>query len=373
MMRVCHVTSVHRFNDNRIFYKEILSLKEAGYDVCYIAPNAPESFNGIQIFSNVTSGGRVRRFFVQSLFHTLRHAIAAKADVYHLHDPELMPAAFLLRCIGKRVIFDVHENAPAAMLSKSYIGPALVRKIVSSFVDISERFFFLFFNVIVTARPDISERLRSFRPYTLKNFPVLPSQEELDRQVSNLRLSKTKRSIIYVGGMTPIRGIKELVEAFDQLDEFELWLLGPFGSRDFENSLKQLDGWRNVRHFGIVEPHEIFGYIQKADAGIVTFWPEPNHVRTLATKPFEYMACGLPMIMSDFPYWRDFFGDGSLYVDPRDPADIACTVRDLLENDELIAEMGERNRRKSRTEYNWESERQELYRLYSNLVAAGAN
>jgi glycosyltransferase involved in cell wall biosynthesis len=196
----------------------------------------------------------------------------------------------------------------------------------------------------------------------------LPSQAELDKQASRLDITKTKKSVIYVGGMVPIRGIRELVEAFDSLEEAELWLLGPFGSKDFENSLRRLSGWRNVRYFGVVEPHEIFGYVQKADAGIVTFWPEPNHVKTLATKPFEYMACGLPMIMSDFPYWRDFFGDSSLYVNPKDPDGIARTVRGLLEDDELLATMGERNRQKSKTEYNWRSERQELFRLYSSFA-----
>jgi glycosyltransferase involved in cell wall biosynthesis len=76
------------------------------------------------------------------------------------------------------------------------------------------------------------------------------------------------------------------------------------------------------------------------------------------------------MIMSDFPYWRDFFGDSSLYVNPQDPDDIARTVRRLLDDDELLATMGARNRHKSKTEYNWKSEREELFRLYSSLAGS---
>lgn len=366
-MRICHVTSVHSFNDNRIFYKEILSLKEAGYDVCFVVPNAPDVFKGVQIYSNSFSGGRVKRFVIQAFIETLRHAFKAKADVYHFHDPELMPAALLLRCAGKKVVFDVHENGPAAILSKPYFRFSIVQRLASLLVDVAERFFFLLFNRIVTARPDISERLKYFKPYTLRNFPILPSQEDFDKWDDDLHLSKTKKSVIYVGGMTTIRGTYELVEAFDQLDDFELWLLGPFKDEGIERRLKSSKGWRNVRYFGIVEPQEIFGYIKKADAGIVTFWPEPNHVQTLATKPFEYMACGLPLIMSDFKYWREFFGDGSVYVDPRNPGEIAQVTRDLLSNNELLAAMGKANRLKSQSEYNWHSERKVLFKIYSSL------
>ena len=365
--KVCHVTSVHNFNDNRIFYKEILSLKEKGYDVCFIAPNAPDEVRGVRIYSNAFRGGRVKRFFVQSFFRTLRHAVKAKAEIYHFHDPELMPAAFLLRCAGKKVVFDVHENLPAALLSKSYIKTRLARKLTSFLMNFVERFFFLFFNKIVTARPDISLRLKYFEPYTLRNFPILPSEEELSEQVDSVRISKTRKSVIYVGVMSAIRGTCELIEAFDQLDEFELWLLGPFGDEELERRLRSSKGWRNVQYFGVVEPHQIFGYIRRADAGIVTFWPEPNHIQTLATKPFEYMACGLPLIMSNFEYWREFFGDGSVYVDPKNPREIAHAIRDLLSNDGLMKSMGEANKMKSETEYNWYSEREQLFKLYSGL------
>ena len=366
-MKICHVTSVHSYKDNRIFYKEILSLKEEGYDVCLIAPNAPMEFKGVRIYSNAFNGGRLKRFVVQSLFRTLKHAFKAKADVYHLHDPELMPTAFILRCMGKEIVFDVHENLPAAILSKPYLKTPLARKLTASLLSAVERFFLFFFHKIVTARPDISSRLERFQPYTLRNFPILPSEDELTKQTAENRISKYRKSVIYVGVMTAIRGTHELVEAFDQLDDFELWLLGPFGDEHFEQSLRASKGWRNVRYFGVVEPQQIFGYINRADAGIVTFWPEPNHLRTLATKPFEYMACGLPLVMSDFEYWREFFGDGSVYVDPTSPTEIARTIRGLLNDNKRMESMGRANELKSKTEYNWLAERKQLFDLYSSL------
>ena len=366
-MRICHVTSVHPHNDNRIFYKEILTLKRAGYDVCYIAPNAPAEFEGVAIFTNTFSGGRVKRFFYQSFWKTFGHAIKARAKVYHFHDPELMPTAFLLRLMGKKVVFDVHENTPAAILSKPYINARWLRKCMSMVIDLTERFYFLFFNCIVTARPDISDRLKWFKPYTLRNFPILPSEVALKKQLADNTISKEKRAVIYVGGMSVIRGNFELIEAFEHLNDCELWLLGPFKSQEFEQKCRAAAGWKNVRYFGVVEPHQIFGYIQQADVGIVTFWPEPNHLRTLATKPFEYMACGLPLIMSDFPYWREFFGNSSAYVDPKDPGSVANGIRTLFEQKEVMESMAAGNKELSRKEYNWDSEKMELLRMYKTM------
>jgi glycosyltransferase involved in cell wall biosynthesis len=366
-MRVCHVTSVHPYNDNRIFYKEILTLKRAGYDVCYIAPNAPAEFEGVSIYTNKFSGGRLKRFIYQAFWKTFGHAIKAKAQVYHFHDPELMPTAFLLRLIGKKIVFDVHENTPAAILSKPYLKAKWLRKCLSLAIDLTEKIHFFFFNQIITARPDISDRLKRFKPYTLRNFPILPSESELEEQLIDQTISKVKKAVIYVGGMSLIRGNLELIEAFENLNEYELWLLGPFKSQEFEQKCRASAGWKNVRYLGVVEPHQIFGYIQQADVGIVTFWPEPNHLRTLATKPFEYMACGLPLVMSGFPYWREFFGDSSVYVDPKDPNSIANGIRNLFGQEELMKSMASDNKEMSRIEYNWDSEKNELLRMYKTL------
>ncbi|MBN4071176.1 glycosyltransferase family 4 protein [Crocinitomix catalasitica] len=360
-IKVCHLTSVHKHTDNRVFFKECSSLSNAGYDVSLIAPGVHDhNRNGVQIYGVPTNSNRLKRVFSTAFVHVFKKAKQLKADVYHFHDMELIPVGLMLRILGKKVIYDVHENSAAAILSRTYIKSRFIKVVLSKCISILEKGTAGYFNAIVTARPDISDLFEKHKPFTLRNFPILPNCDE----IPEVDIRKTKAAVIYVGGMTEIRGVKELINAFEKIDEAELWLLGFFGTPEFEQKCKSLKGWKNVQFFGQVEAGDIFAYIKKADIGIVTFLPVPNHITTLATKPFEYMACGLPIIMSDFEYWRNFFQDSSLYVNPENEEEISSAIKKLLSDKPLMESMGNKNLELTMNEYNWEKESKVLLSAY---------
>ena len=362
-MKIAHITSVHPQNDNRILYKECATLAENGYDITLIVSGGESQKIGkVKIVSYPRAkGGRLKRMFKTSFIDMIKVCREVDAELYHFHDPELMFVGLYLKVTGKKVIYDIHENNPASILSKPYIKSKLVKKLLSKLFDIFEKASIKFFDAIVTARPDISKRLKHKNMITLRNFPILPNLLENKK----IDIVKSKPSIIYVGGMHNIRGTNELIDAFEKLDEYELWLLGPL--MDVKLKKRVEDGCKNVRYFGVVEAYEVFSYIDCADIGIITFLEEPNHINTLATKPFEYMACGKPMIMSNFAYWQEIFKDSSLYVDPSNSADIANKIKFLMDNKELQKSMGIVNKRLSQDDYNWEKESQKLLDLYRNL------
>ena len=62
-------------------------------------------------------------------------------------------------------------------------------------------------------------------------------------------------------------------------------------------------------------------------------------------KPFEYMACSLPMIMSNFPYWKEISRECALFVNPYDPKEIAEKILYLLNNPHKAKELGNNGRR----------------------------
>ena len=137
-IKVCHLTSAHKAKDDRIFVKECISLAKAGYEVYIIAPDAENRvcdnvhFLGINSFKIKSS--RVRRFVkVGRLVY--QKAVELDADIYHLHDPELLLYGLKLKHRGKKVIFDSHEDVPNQILSKTWI-PGLLRSFVARIYEI---------------------------------------------------------------------------------------------------------------------------------------------------------------------------------------------------------------------------------------------
>jgi glycosyltransferase involved in cell wall biosynthesis len=361
-IKVCHLTSVHSPKDNRILYKECTYLAKEGYDVYLFAANAKtEIVNGVKIVGiEAARSGRLYRMtkVVWSIYVKCKKL---DAHIYHFHDAELMIIGIFLKLLGKKVIYDIHENTAAALLSKPYLKSALSSKIVSISVDLAERIFVRFYDLLITATPDISWRFRKFNPITLRNFPILPVYEE----IPVLDLYKKKFVIIYVGGISKIRGIFELIRAFENIDNAELWLLGRFQPEELKKECEQLPAWHKVTYFGTVKPYEIFAYLKLADVGIINYLPMPNHITSMPNKPFEYMACGLPLVMSNFPYWKKFFKKSSLYVDPQNSKDIAEKIIYLLSDKSLRLEMSRRNISLAKGSYNWQTESRELINAYS--------
>lgn len=361
-MKICQITTLHPKNDNRIFYKECISLKNNGYDVTLIvAGEIDHELDGINIIGLKKYSSRLKTFFMTSIFEVLKAAKKIDADIYHFHDPELIFMGLVLKIKGKRVIYDIHENNSAAIMSKPYLKNKFIKYIISKCFNLFEKIVIMFFDAIVTARPDITEKFKHKKIITLRNFPILNRKKN---NYINIK-SKSRKSVIYVGVMTEIRGIETLIDAFNDMPEYELLLLGIIRGSFLKNKIEKSKA--NVKYLGVVESFEVFQYIQKADVGIVTFLPVPNHIKTLATKPFEYMACGKPMIMSNFSYWKQTFGDSSLYVDPNSKEEIINATKFLMNNTELFDKMVKKNSFLSKEKYNWESESVKLINLYNSF------
>lgn len=362
-MKIIHITSVHPQNDNRILYKECSILAENNYDVTLVVAGAKnETINNVKIIGyEKSNGGRIKRILKTSFWDMLKKCNELHGDIYHFHDPELIFVGLYLKAKGKKVIYDIHENNPAAILSKPYLKSSIIKILLSKVFHLFEQISSVFFDALVTARPDITDNFKHKKIITLRNFPVLSDLSKYKK----IDINKTKPSVIYVGGMTKLRGINQLLDAFEELDAYELWLLGPIGERELQERIE--NGCKNVIYFGIVEAYEVFPYIDKADMGVITFLEAPNHVNTLATKPFEYMACGKPMIMSHFLYWKETFQDSSLYVNPLNSHEIADKVKELFSNDKLMKMMGEKNSKLSQEKFNWQKESIKMLNLYRDL------
>ena len=365
---VVHLTSVHPPFDTRIFHKEAKSLAKTGYYVTLIAKHDKEKVvDGIRIVPLSKPRNRLERM-TKIVWSVYQKALEIDADIYHFHDPELIPVGLLLKFRGKRVIYDVHEDVPRQNLSKPYI-PVAFRKPISLMIGALEAFSARRFDGVVTATPFINSRFLELgaNAVNVNNYPLASELYAVENQWKN-----KGKTVCYVGGIAGIRGAFEMVEAIGKT-KYRLLLAGDF-EPGLENKLKQTPGWRQVEALGFVDREGVRTMMARSMAGMVLFHPEPNHIDAQPNKMFEYMSAGIPVIASNFPLWREIIegAECGICVDPLNTEEIAGAIRFIVEHPVEAEQMGKNGRRAVEERYNWGMEEKKLLGIYSGLAHAKA-
>jgi glycosyltransferase involved in cell wall biosynthesis len=366
-MKIVHLTSVHQRNDIRIFEKQSKSLSTRFNVFLIVADGLGNAeINNIKIIDVGKSTSRIHRMFETTKL-IYNKAIELNADSYHLHDPELLPVALKLKKSGKVVIFDAHEDFPKQVLTKPYLNP-IVAKLISIFMKSYEEYVCSKLDAVVTATPTIRDKFAKFCPNVIdiNNYPLLGELTPLDKD-----WSKIQNEIAYVGGITKIRGIEQVVDAFSLLrTNAKLNLVGTCNEKTTTEIINKKNGWNSVNALGQLNREQVREVLQKSIAGLVTFLPVPNHIDAQPNKMFEYMSAGIPVIGSNYPLWKSIIEGNNcgICVDPEHPQEIANAI-DRLVNDKTLAEqMGKNGIKAVNEKYNWSIEETKLFQLYEELL-----
>ncbi len=364
--RICHITTVHSPFDTRIFHKECITLVKEGYEVILIAPHPmDEKIKRVQLRGIPVHRNRLKRFFIGN-WNVVIKAFSAKARLYHYHDPELFFACLLLRLCGKKIIYDMHEDLPKQVMIKNWMGSKVFRKLISYLVKMLEWFELKMFNAIIVVVPELQNRLGTNKTILLRNFP----RKELAESAVPVLKSFPEPVVIYAGGLTKVRGVRELINAVAlSKHNLRLWLAGKWESETFRDECKEITGWDRVIELGNLPHEEVYRYMKSSAIGMCTLYETENVKVSLPVKGFEYMACHIPMVMSAIRYWEKIFSGCALFCDPLNAQQIAGCIDQILDDEMLKKNMIAKSDELIANEYSWEVESLKLVRLYKHLLA----
>jgi glycosyltransferase involved in cell wall biosynthesis len=366
--RVCILTSSHNAKDDRAFHKEAVSLAKAGYDVVMVGRNScAETFEGVRIVPLSESRSRFQRYIGHPL-RCLAAGFRIRAAVYHFHDPELLMVGTLLRLAGKRVIYDVHDDFATELESKDI--PAALRSALATAWRLFESVAGRFMTHVVTADSHVAKKFPPNRTTVLANFPP-PS---FGAATHDQRPDDGIFRVVYVGGVETRRGVSRVIDALDRtaVPGIQFHVAGPTDDADL---LRRMEEHPKVTYHGVLPWSKVSSLLATADVGVVllqplpcyTYYPGENII-----KLFEYMAMGLPVLISDFPKLKELIErvDAGMAVDPTSPEAIARAIEFLHQTPPVRLRMSENGRRAVRERFNWGCEEQKLLAIYQRLTAS---
>lgn len=367
--KVVHITTVHPRYDTRIFIKQARSLADVGYNVSLIVADGlgDELVSTVSIIDIGKAAGRLNRIF-RKASQAYNKALSLDADIYHIHDPELIPVGLKLKRQGKSVIFDAHEDLPKQILAKPYLN-RVTKYILSLLVSHYEIWACRKFDVVIAATPHIKEKFLSKGVYSIdvNNYPVIEEFVSSEKD-----WSKKSINVCYIGALSTLRGAQQNVKAMEYVvSSASLVIGGRFNEAGLEAKLKQYKGWRHVDFQGWLDRQQVAKIMSESMAGIVTLHGTESYAVSLPVKMFEYMSAGIPVIASNFPLWEGIIKDADcgVCVDPMNVKSIAEAIDFMLLHPERAKVMGQNGMKAVRKKYNWSIEQKKLIGLYSDLLS----
>lgn len=367
-IKVCHISTVHSVRDIRIFYKECRTLAANGYDVTYISQGVhDEVIDGVRRLG--TGKPIIKNKLVRMTLgcrHLIKIALAENADIYHIHDSELLRFSRLLKKAGKIVVYDSHEHLPMQIMEKEWI-PRPIRPLIAKITGKIELRKIQFSDLIIVVADKTFHRFenKGIELIKLENFPIFNEFYNIDIDYNK---KKSHRKICYTGAIWLERGLDTMCKAAAGLENCTLEIAGRIDHPSHNEYISGIGD--NIVYSGYISRADIVTLYEESMVGLCLFKAYPNNMIDPPTKIFEYMASGIPVIGSAFDSIMNVVEkyECGLCVNPLDINEIRKAMQFLVDNPEEAKRMGINGRRVVKEKMNWEVHSDVLLNAYGKLM-----
>jgi glycosyltransferase involved in cell wall biosynthesis len=331
--------------------------------------------NGVEVIGVPKPKNHIQRAFT-TVFKVFALAIKQDADIYHIHDAEMLPFGLLLSFLGKKVIYDIHENTKQDILLKPWI-PAKRKAFIAGLYNQLLKFSSNYIHYI----PVVANE--SFLPiFHVKENQYTVIQNFADTQQMN-KYKVLDRSILpgnhifYIGMIKDMYyDINQLIDALvilrNQGKIYYLHCVGYFGFRTdygFESN-PNYDIIKNQIHFyGFLDIDTAYKISMQCKVGICLKNQPESMLVSHERKFFEYISIALPSIFCDSNIYTDVLEKYpvGIAVNLKNPNEIANAIDQLFTDTELYNKCVNACEKASNESFNWQSQSLKLLNLYNNI------
>jgi len=290
--------------------------------------------------------------FVHTFFSTF-HVLFSEVDIVHFHSLGPSVFSFLPRLFGKKTLVTIH-------------GLDWKRKkwkyLARLFLELCEYTAIYFPNKTIA----VSKNLKDYFELKFKKkVYYIPNGIDTPPENSGkIETVNTAGYLLFIGRLVPEKGIHYLIKAFNELKtDKKLIIVGESSfTDDYVSYLHSISG-PDVDFLGFVETEKVQELYKNAYMFVL-----PSEVEGSPVALLEAMSHGICVLVSDIPECLEVIGGSGFSFRARDYLDLKDKLRYLIDNPEVVKQMGLRAKNRMREQYQWKPVVNELERLYSSLL-----
>lgn len=375
-MKICHITSMHAWDNVRIFHRACIGLLVKGFEIHLIAtsPENTQSDSGVQFHWLKKRKGIKRRIFSSREAYKL--ALKINADLFHFHDPDLLPWMLLLTLRKRKIIYDIHENYNERILTLKV--PNWIKIFISKLWVSFERFCISKFAGIITTTQSMQDIFSNINVLKIivSNSVYMSALHDI-----NFRVEKIPFSVYSSGSHSDKRNCMQTILALPlilkKFPKTKLIFAGTFCPENYKDILmckaKELGVDTHLEIQGMLSYRNNFNRTTKMEIGCVFYEDNVNNRVTIPNRLFEYMYAGVAVIGESFPEVRNVIeqADCGIIVNSSDPESIANAIIELFADIPKLRKMQLNARNRIKTTYAFEHDLESMVSLYNKIITEG--